>query len=397
MRILFLESSHIWKNNLQRGFQANGHDVLITGPLTKKLSQLLEEFNPDLAISIGWGQEQTKIKQDLIRECMKNTTIPLIYWAVEDPAYTDIWSIPLVKRMKPDFVFTICPKTVKVYQELGIPAAHLDFGFEETAHYKSHKSSEYDCSIAVVANAYPHILEKYPDHFRSHALNVLIRPLLEKNIRIDFWGNKWDEMSRFFGMDIPKDWIHGPMHYLETCKVYNSADIIIGLQNYQELITQRTYEILGSGGFLLTLDTLGVRGLFKPGKDLITVSSPKETLQAIQYFLNHPERKTRIQEQGRITVREHTYKARAKQIIDTLIENNILIEREKISKQIGKIMYVTDLKEDYQMYTIKKGDTLCGISQKFGVSIESLKTLNHLTSNVIFENQVLAIRKKDTK
>ena len=105
---------------------------------------------------------------------------PLIYWAVEDPAYTDIWSIPLVKRMKPDFVFTICPKTVKVYRELGIPAAHLDFGFEETAHYKSHKSSEYDCSIAVVANAYPHILEKYPDHFRSHALNVLIRPLLEK-------------------------------------------------------------------------------------------------------------------------------------------------------------------------------------------------------------------------
>ena len=35
MRILFLESSHIWKNNLPRGFQANGHDVLITGPLTK--------------------------------------------------------------------------------------------------------------------------------------------------------------------------------------------------------------------------------------------------------------------------------------------------------------------------------------------------------------------------
>ena len=46
-------------------------------------------------------------------------------------------------------------------------------------------------------------------------------------------------------------------------------------------------------------------------------------------FLNHPERKTKIQEQGRITVREHTYKARAKQIIDTLIENNILIEGEK--------------------------------------------------------------------
>lgn len=57
-------------------------------------------------------------------------------------------------------------------------------------------------------------------------------------------------------------------------------------------------------------------------------------------------------------------------------------------------MYVTDLKEDHQMYTIEKGDTLCGISQKFGVTIESLKALNHLTSNMIFENQVLAIRKR---
>ncbi|WP_336992244.1 glycosyltransferase family protein [Bacillus toyonensis] len=395
MRILFLESSHIWKNNLPRGFQANGHDVLISGPLTKNLSQMLEEFNPDLVISIGWGQEQTKIKQDLIRECMKKTTIPLIYWAVEDPAYTDIWSIPLVKRMKPDFVFTICPKTVKVYRQLGVPAAHLDFGFEETAHYKSPKSSEHNCSIAVVANAYPHILEKYPAHFRSHALNVLIRPLLEKNIRIDFWGNKWDEMNRFFGMDIPKDWIHGPMHYLETYKVYNSADIIIGLQNYQELITQRTYEILGSGGFLLTLDTPGVKKIFRPGKDLVTVSSSKETLEAIHYYLNHPKKKAKIQERGRKTVQEHTYQARAKQIIDTLIEHNILIERGKTNKQAGKMMYVTDLEEDYEMYTIEKGDTLHGISKKFGVSIESLKKLNHLTSNIIVENERLAIRKKN--
>ncbi|MEM5620565.1 LysM domain-containing protein [Bacillus thuringiensis] len=37
------------------------------------------------------------------------------------------------------------------------------------------------------------------------------------------------------------------------------------------------------------------------------------------------------------------------------------------------MMYVTDLEEDYEMYTIEKGDTLHGISKKFGVSIESLK------------------------
>ncbi|MEM5606630.1 glycosyltransferase [Bacillus cereus] len=88
------------------------------------------------------------------------------------------------------------------------------------------------------------------------------------------------------------------MHYLETYKVYNSADIIIGLQNYQELITQRTYEILGSGGFLLTLDTPGVKKIFRPGKDLVTVSSSKETLEAIRYFLNHPKRKRKFKNGG---------------------------------------------------------------------------------------------------
>ncbi|MCU0097748.1 LysM peptidoglycan-binding domain-containing protein [Bacillus sp. OR9] len=59
------------------------------------------------------------------------------------------------------------------------------------------------------------------------------------------------------------------------------------------------------------------------------------------------------------------------------------------------MMYVTDLEEDYEMYTIEKGDTLHGISKKFGVSIESLKKLNHLTSNIIVENERLAIKKKN--
>ncbi|KFN03454.1 CgeB family protein [Bacillus clarus] len=325
MRILFLESSHIWKNNLPRGFQADGHNVLISGPITKELSKTLYEFEPDLVISIGWGQEQTKEKQDIIRDCMKKIKVPLIYWAVEDPAYTKIWSIPLVKRMRPDFVFTICPNTVKVYEQLGVPSAHLDFGFEKSVHYKTNEFAEYKSSIAVVANAYPHVFEKYPEHFRSNSLNVLIRPLLENNIRVDFWGNKWDEMSRFFGMDIPKEWIHGPIHYLEAHKVYNSAKITLGLQNYPELLTQRTYEILGSGGLLLTMDTLGVRKIFKPGIDLIAVSSAKETLHAVDYFLKHKEKRQEIRDHGSVAVQEYNYQVRAKQIIDILSENKMLM------------------------------------------------------------------------
>lgn len=45
-------------------------------------------------------------------------------------------------------------------------------------------------------------------------------------------------------------------------------------------------------------------------------------------------------------------------------------------------------------YTVKSGDSLWGISQKFGTSVNQLKQLNNLSSNVIYVGQVLKIKEK---
>ncbi len=393
MRILFLESGEIWSNNLARGFTANGHDVLISGPINKEnLSNMIETFKPDFAITIGWGLEHTKDKQNLIQQQMELNKVPLVYWAVEDPAYTEVWSIPLVNAIKPDFVFTLCPAKVDTYKKLGIPSEHLDFGYEETINHPIHVHSEYEPQIAIVANAYPDILEKYPEHFRHRSLDILIRPLLKENIRIDFWGDGWDKMDDYFGFNIPKEWIHGFLGYKDTSKVYCSSNIILGLQNYPELLTQRTYEILGSGGFLLTLDTPGVREKFKPGKDLVVSLSPEETIQKVHYYLNQSEKRSQIQIQGRKSVEVHSYKFRVNQIINTLIEKDILKPGLNETKGKGEIIYFSPNNHS-ETYRVQKGDTLYEISRKFEVSIEELKTLNMLTSDLIIENQVLRIRK----
>lgn len=44
-----------------------------------------------------------------------------------------------------------------------------------------------------------------------------------------------------------------------------------------------------------------------------------------------------------------------------------------------------------QTYTVKRGDTLYGISNQFGVSVEDIKRLNGLTNNTIQVGQVLKI------
>lgn len=83
---------------------------MISGPLTEKnIPKIINEFKPDMAITIGWGVENTPIKQQWIRKYVHEAKVPLVYWAVEDPAYTEIWSLPLIKNIQADFVFTLSP------------------------------------------------------------------------------------------------------------------------------------------------------------------------------------------------------------------------------------------------------------------------------------------------
>lgn len=56
--------------------------------------------------------------------------------------------------------------------------------------------------------------------------------------------------------------------------------------------------------------------------------------------------------------------------------------------------YVPKNSDDY--YTVKSGDTLWGISKKFGVSVNDLKTANNLKNNTLSIGQLLFIPKNKT-
>ncbi|OLO37220.1 hypothetical protein BTR23_13935 [Alkalihalophilus pseudofirmus] len=324
MRFLFFDNNPVLMKLLPNGFRDAGHDVMVFSNVTpKNIKQTIKEFRPDLIITQGWAELSANHQfQKLIGTAAKEAGVPLIYWSVEDPIWTNTFVLPLLMRMKPDFVFTICQSKVGYFRQRGFKCAHLDFG------YRPNRSSvivpeEKTYDIAIVANTYNGKEDYY--NYRNQTLKLLLLPLIKYNIRVDIWGEGWETFGKKnLGIDIPKDWIHEPLPYSEIEKIYHSSKIILSPQNYPHQLTLRTYDILGSGGFLLTVDTPAVRKLFKPGKDLVVSSSSAETYRLTKYYLQRPGQRNQISEQGKMAVMNHTYEHRANYIIGVLKQHGIL-------------------------------------------------------------------------
>lgn len=325
MRALFLESHSMWKDGLPNGFRDAGHDVLVAGNINdKNIPAIISSYNPDLIIMLGWTEEHMGIKRRWIREHVTTTGIPFVYWATEDPIHTHVLTVPFIRQVKPHFVFTVSKEMVPYYESLGFPSAHLDFGYHPSIHRQDDQVESLTCSLAVVANAYPGVIKVYPQFYRLQSLRTLISPLLKAGFRVDFWGMRWNEMEEALGCKIPSEYIHGYLPYPEAYKVYNSAEIMLGLQNTTTQLTMRTYEILGSGGFLLTSNTPAVIEVFEPNRHLIVADTPEQTLELVSYYLAHPEQREQIRLQGQAAVACHHYKHRAEYMISTLQQNKIL-------------------------------------------------------------------------
>ncbi|MUT67084.1 glycosyltransferase [Paenibacillus sp. NEAU-GSW1] len=325
MNILFLERGHLWRYGLPDGLRELGHAVRMSGVVTRRsLTGWIRDFKPHLFISVGWGPDQTKEKQLLIRSMASRYRIPLVYWSTEDPNFTDVFTLPLMKRMKPDYTFTISGKAAARFRKLGYSAKVLDFGFHPRIHKRVKPLRNYRSDIAVVANAYPDVLAKYPKLYRRKAIELLIRPIVKSGMSIRFYGRNWERMKPYLGQQIPGGWIKGPIAYKDAYKVYSSAKLIIGLQNYTDMATQRTYEVLGSSGLLLTTDTPGVRKIVKSGVDALLTRSAEETLKLARYYLSHPQERERVRRQGRITIAKHHYRLRAAALMKELKKSGVI-------------------------------------------------------------------------
>ena len=110
-------------------------------------------------------------------------------------------------------------------------------------------------------------------------------------------------------------------YWRELPLLYRSGKINLNLTipNIASGVPLRVYDILMSGGFLLTNDRAELHTLFTPGEDLVIFDGPEELLSKTEYYLSHEEERKAIAAHGQKTVRErHSVKQRVSEILEIM-------------------------------------------------------------------------------
>lgn len=318
VKVLLLESEQLYRDLLPVGLSQVGCTVqTLSEVLGGELERTMAEFQPDFVLTIGWSLFPTQERLDVIREVLNRYQAPLVYWATEDPLWHEQWSIPYVKRCQPDLVATVCAESVSKYEALGLRAIVLPFGYNDELYRSVPAEPQFACDIAVVANFYT---TNFHNGGRKRSLGDLVTPLLERGYAMKIWGHNW-AVAPEYGVPLREGVWQGYLEHRETPALYNSAQIVIGLQNEFDgatNLTMRTCEVMGAGGFLLTSRTKAVESLFDDKVHLVMSNSAEETLSLVDYYLANPEERLQIAAAGQAHVRaRHTY---ARRVVALLLE-----------------------------------------------------------------------------
>ncbi len=100
--------------------------------------------------------------------------------------------------------------------------------------------------------------------------------------------------------------------------VYDNAKINlnISLRSIHSGIPLRAFEIMGSGGFLLSNYQADFADCYVDGEDYVSFGSKEDMFEKIEYYLSHDKERSEIAANGlRRTAEEHTYESRIEDML----------------------------------------------------------------------------------
>ncbi|MBQ1527264.1 MAG: glycosyltransferase [Lachnospiraceae bacterium] len=114
----------------------------------------------------------------------------------------------------------------------------------------------------------------------------------------------------------------GVKTHTEMPKIFNISKINLNItiRPIESGLPLRIFDIMGSGGFVLTNYQAEITDLFEPGKELEVYTDYEELVLKCRYYLEHEEERKRIAENGHRKVAEYyTYELRVMEMLKLIL------------------------------------------------------------------------------
>ncbi len=301
-------------------------DVVLREKGRKEMNRLLrlkvQEVRPNLCLFALFTDE---IAAETIRWVTDRSGARTVNWFTDDhwrfEYYSRLWA-PLFH-----YVATTDSAAVAKYHAIGVQnVLRTQWGFNHHLFRRVPGRRQHD--VTFVGQVHSN---------RQHTVELVRK----EGIDVRCWGRGWEggrvsheEMLRIFSTSaISLNFSEGSasirLKPLAKTFLNRRADGSLHLRRPGEMldfgltlarksrpqIKGRTFEVPGSGGFLLTGEADNLSDYFVPGREVETFSGPVELIEKIHYYLDHESERETIREAGYARAcRDHTYEARFREL-----------------------------------------------------------------------------------
>ncbi len=211
---------------------------------------------------------------------------------------------------------------------------------------------------------------------QSRAFNAAWTKIINQKIRLKtlveltelgltvFGDEGWDAL---FDGRCPE--LRSPIAYFrELPLLYNGAAISFNYSSLQmpQGLNQRVFDVPACGGFLLTDHRPELEEIFEVDKDIAVYHSPEEARELAEYYLSRPELRKKMSASARTKViANHTYKRRAKNILEKMSDSNSVQTFNAFQGEIDTVQSPKDT-----LLTVGKPDEIAAFEAEFPETLD---------------------------
>ena len=327
IRILLLNPApSLIKYGMRWGFEQNGvfvhlldgEEAVYNKPRDEQLriiERKIKEYEINYIFCEGYSNMPVN---DISILCRKNK-VRFDWWAIEDPVTPHIGEYIASNKLA-DFIWTTTVEFIDKYKSFGVNSDLLLFGCNPDFHKPVVSENRFKHDLSLVASNYSNRFDKTKEFFF---------PLIDNKFDIMFYGHWWLNPNQAVNLIDRPEYVWNEPNYGTVLPyewlpiVINSSKIMLG-HNCSDLSTTQTscrpFETLCSSGesVFLAYYTEAQEKLF--GDYIIQVKNGKEMVEKANELLalTDVQRRSIATRAREFVIKEHSYKLRAKQILDTL-------------------------------------------------------------------------------